>query len=164
MTTPRELGALLRSRRRAVGESQQVTAAALGVTRQWLARVELGTGNPDLRQVFALCDHLGLHLTASPSGSPVAAVPETTASRTRLEGRAATPESASPPSRARGSALSPQTGRVARPDLRALGRGGHAVPDVDLDRLLASFTGTVVGTPRVPAQSAAAKDVDRHRG
>jgi hypothetical protein len=48
--------------------------------------------------------------------------------------------------------------------VRVLGRGGHAVPDVDLDLLLAGFTGTVVGTPRVPAQSAAAKDMDRHRG
>jgi transcriptional regulator with XRE-family HTH domain len=66
---------------------RQVTAAALGVTGQWLARVELGTGNPDLRQVFALCDHLGLHLTALPSGSPAAApVPGTVAPTTRPAG------------------------------------------------------------------------------
>jgi transcriptional regulator with XRE-family HTH domain len=60
--TPREFGAHLRAARLLLGESQSQTAGALGVTRQWLTRVEAGTGNPSLRQVFALCDHLGVDL------------------------------------------------------------------------------------------------------
>jgi transcriptional regulator with XRE-family HTH domain len=78
MSTLRELGAQLRAGRQARGESQATTAAALGVTRQWLARVESGTGNPDLRQLFGLCNHLGLHLSAVASPAQAAADPPST--------------------------------------------------------------------------------------
>lgn len=68
MTTPRELGSHFRAARQRAGETQHETAVSLGVTRQWLVRVEAGTGNPDLRQVLALCDHLGVHLTLLGAG------------------------------------------------------------------------------------------------
>jgi transcriptional regulator with XRE-family HTH domain len=69
MSTSRELGAQIRDRRRTANESQHDVATALGTSRQWLARIEAGTGNPDLRQLLALCDHLDLDLVALPASS-----------------------------------------------------------------------------------------------
>jgi transcriptional regulator with XRE-family HTH domain len=157
MSTPRELGALLRSRRREQGESQGEVAAALGVTRQWLARVEAGTGNPDLRQLFALCDHLGLQLTALPSAPSVATEPPvaTTGLKTeRADGPppplacpSAKPVHAADPDpvpRSRRPAETPSAGTAERPTVPARLRAAKATaPHTDLDQLLGSYrTGT----------------------
>lgn len=122
MSTLRALGAQLRSGRQAQGESQTETAAALGMSRQWLARVESGTGNPDLRQLFALCDHLGLHLLARPNHT------ETVAPGDETEAGA------------------------TRPAVPAQFKASPGMaPDVDLDALLATFSGGRERTHRITA-------------
>lgn len=145
MSTLRELGAQLRSRRRERGESQEATAAAVGVTRQWLARVEAGTGNPDLRQLFALCDHLDLHLTASPSARAA-----TKRSQTERVGGLAHPPTgtSAKPVRDAKPALAPRArrpvktssaGKAEKAEVPARLRAAKATPQVDLDQLLGRY-------------------------
>jgi hypothetical protein len=92
-------------------------AVALGVTRQWVARVEAGTGNPDVRQLVALCEQLGLQLTLARVGAARAG---------------------KRPASVRSSRSTPA--RPARAVPPSVPRGGSS-PDVDLDQLLAGFTG-----------------------
>lgn len=136
MATLRELGAQLRSQRKARGETQQRTAAALGVTRQWLARVEAGTGNPDLRQLLTLCEHLGLDLTALPPGMPLATttrpgIKDQHPTRTGTADERPAPSEDHPGSRESPGERPPPPEEHERTVLS---------PQVDLDELLKGFT------------------------
>lgn len=66
MQGQQQLGRTFRRRRQELAATQVDVARAVGVTRQWLARVESGTGNPDLLQLLRLCEVLDLSLTAVP--------------------------------------------------------------------------------------------------
>jgi len=65
MSELERLGKQFRRRRQELGATQEAVAVRVGVSRQWLARVEAGTGNPDLHQLLRLCEVLDttLHLT-----------------------------------------------------------------------------------------------------
>ncbi|WP_299577551.1 helix-turn-helix transcriptional regulator [uncultured Williamsia sp.] len=56
----RRLGEKLRQARLARGETQQQTAAAVGIHRTHLSRIEGGGENITLRTLWAFADHLGV--------------------------------------------------------------------------------------------------------
>ncbi|MFI7708202.1 helix-turn-helix domain-containing protein [Nonomuraea sp. NPDC049480] len=58
--TPIELGALVRRRRRALGRTQQAVADELGVSRQWIVRLEAGRATLELGLVMRALGVLGL--------------------------------------------------------------------------------------------------------
>jgi transcriptional regulator with XRE-family HTH domain len=66
MSDLEQLGKQLRRRRQGLGATQVEVARLMGVARQWLARVEAGTGNPDLRQLLRLCEVLDAALSVAP--------------------------------------------------------------------------------------------------
>jgi transcriptional regulator with XRE-family HTH domain len=66
----RDLAALARGRRRALGLSQAELAERAGVSRQWVSGFEAGNPGAELRLVIALLDSLGLRLlVGEPAGS-----------------------------------------------------------------------------------------------
>lgn len=60
VTTARELGALMRERRRERGWSQQELATRLGVSRQWIVEVEKGKPRAELGLVLRALTALDL--------------------------------------------------------------------------------------------------------
>lgn len=62
LTNVRDLGLALRSARKARGLNQQELAEQVGVSRQWVATLELGRSNPSMRQVLDALDALGLSI------------------------------------------------------------------------------------------------------
>ena len=145
----KQLGGHLRRRRQEIGATQLEVAQRLGVTRQWLVRVEAGTGNPDLRQVLRLCEVLDLSLTVSPvvalrtpsaSGPRKAPVPPKAAA---VGKKPALRTGAKPGNVSRSEAVSAAARDKARP--RAAGRRSRDVPQtspglfVDLDDMLGTY-------------------------
>jgi transcriptional regulator with XRE-family HTH domain len=62
VTNPRDLGLLIRERRRKLGHSQQAFADLIGVPRLWVATIESGKGNPTLSRILEVCRGAGLVL------------------------------------------------------------------------------------------------------
>lgn len=60
--TPRELGLVLRERRRALGLSQQELADKVGASRPWIVEIERGKPRAELGLVLRTMNTLGLHL------------------------------------------------------------------------------------------------------
>lgn len=67
MSTPDDLGRLVRDRRKTLGMSQGDLAARVGVTRQWVGFLEAGRPRAELGLVLATLNSLGLKLDAFPS-------------------------------------------------------------------------------------------------
>lgn len=152
----RELGLLLRQRRRDQGWSQQELATRIGASRHWVIGVETGKATAEIGLVFKalsalglVCDvrrggPAGLHRSAAAHVSSRASPPSTTS----LEGVLR---------RAHGGRLSaPETWRKDPPG------GARDVLDVpvpDLARLLGRMTGSkkptggTGGPPETPSRS-----------
>lgn len=60
--TARDIGALIRGRRRELGLDQATLAARVGVSRQWLIEVERGKPRAGLTLVLRTMEALGLRL------------------------------------------------------------------------------------------------------
>lgn len=74
--TPKDLGALLRARRKALDMDQANLAQRIGVSRQWIIGVESGHARAQLGLVLRALDELGIRVSASevtdsaPPGAP----------------------------------------------------------------------------------------------
>ncbi len=64
LRTVRDIGALVRDRRRAAGLSQDQLAARAGVSRRWLAALEAGKPGAEVGLVLRTFAALGADLTA----------------------------------------------------------------------------------------------------
>ena len=62
----KDLSALVRGRRRALGLSQAELAAKANVSRQWISAFELGRPGSELRLILRLLEALGLRLSVDP--------------------------------------------------------------------------------------------------
>ncbi len=60
LRTPRDIGLLIRERRRALGLGQAALADRVGVSRQWIIGIEKGKGGAALRLVLRTLDALGI--------------------------------------------------------------------------------------------------------
>lgn len=67
--SPRDLGLVLKDRRRHLGFSQAELARRTGVTRQWVIGVERGKGSTELELVLRAARALGLVLDLQTEGS-----------------------------------------------------------------------------------------------
>jgi HTH-type transcriptional regulator/antitoxin HipB len=65
ITTPRHIGALLQSRRKALGLSQSQVSEKLGLSQNRLSELEASPETMTVQQLLALTNLLGLDLTAS---------------------------------------------------------------------------------------------------
>jgi len=61
--TPRDLGAVIRERRRELGWGQQVLANKIGVSRQWVIEIEKGKPRAEVGLVLRVLDALGVSLS-----------------------------------------------------------------------------------------------------
>ncbi len=68
--TPADIGALLRSRRRALGLNQAAFAERIGASRLWVSEVEAGKPGAHLGLVLRALDALGVRLTAATDDAP----------------------------------------------------------------------------------------------
>ena len=71
--TPRDLGLIIRERRRALGLEQQELANRVGVSRQWVVGVEKGKPRAEAGLLLKTLTALGLVLDVSedrPPGAP----------------------------------------------------------------------------------------------
>lgn len=73
--TPRELGALLRERRKRLGLDQASLAQRVGVSRQWIIGIEGGKARAELMLVLRTLDALGLRLDVREARPVPAATP-----------------------------------------------------------------------------------------
>ncbi|MGM1017193.1 MAG: helix-turn-helix transcriptional regulator [Actinomycetota bacterium] len=64
---PADLARLVKTRRQALGRTQQDVADAAGITRQSLARIERGHGGVSFDTLLLILDHLGIRLDGTPS-------------------------------------------------------------------------------------------------
>jgi transcriptional regulator with XRE-family HTH domain len=67
-----ELGVALRAARSRQRRTQREVAAAAGVERSWLARLEGGAENPTFAKLVAVTSALGLHLEVVESAASIA--------------------------------------------------------------------------------------------
>jgi transcriptional regulator with XRE-family HTH domain len=139
-----DLGKQFRRRRQELGATQEAVAVRVGASRQWLARVEAGTGNPDLHQLLRLCEVLDLTLHLTPREGLRGASPQAAAERdsqksdsSRAVHRTKRPALTSATSRKRPG--TGEQGKVIR--ARVTGTAGSAEGlTADLDRLLGQHT------------------------
>lgn len=77
--TPRDLGAAIRSRRKALGLDQAALAARVGVSRQWIIDIEKGKPRAALDLVLQTLQTLGISLSIDgnhqPTGGPQIDIP-----------------------------------------------------------------------------------------
>jgi HTH-type transcriptional regulator / antitoxin HipB len=66
--TPQDIGALLRSRRRALGTSQADLASKLGTSRLWITEIERGKPRASLGLILQAISALGLELATDDEG------------------------------------------------------------------------------------------------
>lgn len=64
--TPRELGHLIRDRRRQAGLTQERLATRIGVSRKWIIDIESGKRTAELTLVLRTLKALGIDLDARP--------------------------------------------------------------------------------------------------
>jgi HTH-type transcriptional regulator/antitoxin HipB len=62
LRTPRDIGAIIRQRRRELGLDQATLARNVGVSRQWIIEVEAGKPGAELGLVLRALDALGVRL------------------------------------------------------------------------------------------------------
>jgi HTH-type transcriptional regulator/antitoxin HipB len=62
----KDLSALVRGRRRALGLSQAELAVRANVSRQWISAFELGRPGAELRLILRLLEALGLQFSVDP--------------------------------------------------------------------------------------------------
>ena len=67
ITTPEDVGRLVRSVRERYGASQQDLADRLGVSQRWLSELELGKGKQANARYFEVLRLLGIRLAGSTS-------------------------------------------------------------------------------------------------
>ncbi len=67
ITTPRELGAVLRQARTDAGLTQAVLAERAGVSRPWLSELEGGKRTAEIGKTLAVANALGLAFTVAPT-------------------------------------------------------------------------------------------------
>ena len=58
-----DMGLVIRQRRTFLGLSQEALARRAGVSRSWLAKVELGMASFDFRRILMVCSAIGLHVS-----------------------------------------------------------------------------------------------------
>ncbi len=61
--TPKDLGAVIRERRRELGWGQQALAGKIGVSRQWVIEIEKGKPRAEVGLVLRVLDALGVSLS-----------------------------------------------------------------------------------------------------
>lgn len=74
--SPRDLGLMIRERRRALGLDQSALAERVGVSRQWVIDIEKGKPRAPLELVLRALAALELELDIKPRKQPVAGSPE----------------------------------------------------------------------------------------
>ena len=76
--TPRDLGVVIRAKRRQLGLSQTDLAQKVGVGRQWLVAIEHGKSTAELGLVLRTLASLGLSLTVAdaPAARPAKGAPD----------------------------------------------------------------------------------------
>ncbi len=67
--TPKDIGTLIRSRRRFLGLNQADLASKLGTSRLWINEIEQGKPRASLVLVLQAMSALGLELTTDDAGS-----------------------------------------------------------------------------------------------
>jgi HTH-type transcriptional regulator/antitoxin HipB len=67
--TPRDLGALIRDRRRTLGLDQRTLADQVGVSRQWIIEVERGKPRAEVGLVLRTLEALGVRLATATRGA-----------------------------------------------------------------------------------------------
>jgi len=72
LQTPSDLARLVKNTRTQRNLTQQDIAAAVGITRQSVARLERGNGGTSFDTVLLILDHLGIHLNATTDRSVTA--------------------------------------------------------------------------------------------
>ena len=72
--TPRDLGAAVRDRRRALQLDQAALARQAGVSRQWIIALEKGKPGAELGLVLRTLKALGLRLDATPEPAASAGI------------------------------------------------------------------------------------------
>ncbi len=70
LRTPRDVGAIIRQRRRELGLDQATLARKVGVSRQWIIEVEAGKPRAELGLVLRTLDVLGVRLVDEASLRP----------------------------------------------------------------------------------------------
>lgn len=73
LRTPRDVGAIIRQRRRELGLDQATLARKLGVSRQWIIEVEAGKPRAELGLVLRTLDALGVRLVDEAALQPARA-------------------------------------------------------------------------------------------
>jgi HTH-type transcriptional regulator / antitoxin HipB len=73
LRTPKDLGALIRQRRRDLGLDQGTLAERVGVSRQWIIEAERGKPRAEIGLVLRTLDALGVRLAVDDSKSAPAA-------------------------------------------------------------------------------------------
>lgn len=73
LRTPRDIGAIIRQRRRELGLDQATLARNVGVSRQWIIEVEAGKPRAELGLVLRTLDVLGVRLVDEASLPPTRA-------------------------------------------------------------------------------------------
>ena len=68
--TPKELGALIRDRRRKLHLDQNSLAQKVGVSRQWIVEVEKGKPRAEIGLLLKTINELEIRLTAENDSSP----------------------------------------------------------------------------------------------
>jgi HTH-type transcriptional regulator / antitoxin HipB len=63
LRTPKDIGALIRQRRRELKIDQETLADRVGVGRKWIVEVEAGKPTKELQLVLRTLDVLGIRLT-----------------------------------------------------------------------------------------------------
>jgi HTH-type transcriptional regulator/antitoxin HipB len=67
LRTPRDIGALIRQKRRDLNLDQRTLASRVGVSRQWIIGAEAGKPTVELALVLRTLDALEIHLTTTES-------------------------------------------------------------------------------------------------
>lgn len=68
--SPRDVGALVRDRRKALGVSQEALAAQVGVSRRWIVALEGGKPTVELGLVLRVLAALGVWLRSDAAPPP----------------------------------------------------------------------------------------------
>jgi HTH-type transcriptional regulator / antitoxin HipB len=71
--TPKDVGALIKSRRKAIGLGQAEVAMLIGASRLWVSEIENGKPGASLGLVLRTLSALGLELSTEDEGKPVKA-------------------------------------------------------------------------------------------
>ena len=70
INTPRDLGAAIRERRKALGWDQVELAARVGASRRWLIQVENGSSGASLGLLLRTLNALGMKVSISSASAP----------------------------------------------------------------------------------------------